>query len=511
MIFQSILYRQGGSGRAPEPDEAPAFLHDLNIDQIVAAVTAGRDEYDLSQFFECPLDDIEEITYRQQVMQDLERADLLDAIVTFVGSMREMRSLLRSMQQAYYRPHRNGWFLEAATVYCRAVPQLLARLTHLEPQSRGLQSFCEYLLNYAESETFTSFAARTEQVAADLGSLKYSILIRGLAVTVRKYENETDYSAEIEQSFAKFRQGDVKDYRLKLTEYAAVGHVETQILEMLTKLYPEIFDRFEQYCLNYTDFFDPILKRFDREVQFYVSYLQFIRGLKRAGLCFCYPKLTRQHRTIFGNGVFDLALAAKLAGDGDAIVPNDFYLADDERVLVISGPNQGGKTTFARTLGQLHYFASLGCAVPGSSAQVPLCDRILTHFTRQESIADLRGKLADDLLRIRKILRQATPSSLVIMNEVFSSTALADAVFLATEIMRRILEFGCLCVCVTFIDEVANLGGSVVSMVSTVDPDDPALRTFTLVRRPADGCAYAMAIAEKHRLDYRSLKQRLAP
>ena len=62
----------------------------------------------------------------------------------------------------------------------------------------------------------------------------------------------------------------------------------------------------------------------------------------------------------------------------------------------------------------------------------------------------------------------------------------------------------------TFLDEVASLDDAVVSMVSTVDLHDPALRTFRLVRRPADGRVFAMAIAEKHRLTYRAVKARLA-
>jgi hypothetical protein len=88
---------------------------------------------------------------------------------------------------------------------------------------------------------------------------------------------------------------------------------------------------------------------------------------------------------------------------------------------------------------------------------------------------------------------------------------MSDALALCKELMRQIIERGMPCVFVTFLDELASLGESVVSLVSTVEPDDPARRTFKIVRRPADGLAYAAALAEKHRLTYERVKERLAP
>ena len=184
---------------------------------------------------------------------------------------------------------------------------------------------------------------------------------------------------------------------------------------------------------------------------------------------------------------FDLALAAQLVGEGGRVVCNDIMLTGSERILVISGPNNGGKTTMARTFGQLHYLSRLGCPVPGRDVRLFLCDQIFTHFEKEEDIATLSGKLQDELNRLHADLGRATPASVVVLNEVFNSTTALDAQFLSRKLLERVSELDALGVCVTFLDELSTLNHKTVSMVSQVVPHDPATRTHKVIRTPPTG------------------------
>ena len=509
--FHSILFDRPESGVDTDAPEQPSSFADLNLDQVVESITAGRDEYDLKPFFYAPLHDIEAVRYRHDVLRDLQRVEVAAAIGAFAQRMQDMRAHLARVENLYYASQKKSWFVDAVLIYRDAVRSFARELEQLELTSPGLEAFREYLSGYTASDEFASLASEAEEVKRGLASVRYSVHINGGRVNVDRYQGEPDYSEEVMETFAKFKRGAVADHRAKLSDSWNMNDVEARVLDLVAQLFPAEFGALDDYCLRHRDYLDRTISTFDREVQFYLAYLEYTDRLRSAGLPFCYPQVSARSKQVFAHDAFDIALANKLVLDGADVVCNSFDLVDPERIIIVTGPNQGGKTTFARMFGQLHHLARLGLIVPSKEARLFLPDQVLTHFEKEEDLTTQKGKLEDELVRIREILTLATGDSIIIMNESFNSTALLDAVFLGTEITDRLITLNALCVCVTFIDELTSLGETVVSMVSTVVPEDPVTRTFKVIRKPADGLAYAAAIAEKYGLTYENLRRRLAP
>lgn len=530
-----ITVHRSGSDRAPaEPPTAPSILYlgdrdpggwaatepacfrDLNLDQVVAGITANRPS-ELMPLYRTPLADVDSIAYRQEIFADLADPDVRHAVDTFarrrvVAQFDDRTGELRSDDGGFRHRYRQRWFLNSADEYCSAVSDFESNLRAAPIRSRGLLALREYVTSYLDSARFRALRQETADLETGLGRIRYVLAIRGDRLTVAPDDGSGgvggDSGMRIAATFRRFHEGSGPtgpDPRPDWDDYAAAG-----VLDLVARLYPELFAAVDDFCTRRRNYLDPVIRRYDRDIQFYLAYLTYIEPLRRTGLPFSRPQVSATDKAEQALETFDLALAARLQTDGGRVVVNDITLVDPERILVITGPNNGGKTTLARTVGQLHWLARIGCPVPGRDCRLFLCDRILTHFPPAGDGPSSTGRLQTELDRLRADLRVATPATLIILNEMFASTTAADAALLGRRVLEIITSLDALCVCVTFLEELTRLNAKVVSMVGTVVPGDPATRTHRVVRRPADGRAYARALAEKYGLDFDHLIEELS-
>lgn len=194
------------------------------------------------------------------------------------------------------------------------------------------------------------------------------------------------------------------------------------------------------------DFF--ILLR--RELAFYVGCVNLHEHLGRIGVPTCMPSAEpNATRRLSGRGLYDLCLALKT---GEPPVGNDIG-ADGKDIVVITGANQGGKSTFLRALGVARIMAQCGMFVGAEELRISLCDGLFTHFRREEDTGMRSGKLDEELSRMSGIVDHARPGSAVLFNESFAATNEREGSEIAGQIVSALLERGILVAFVTHLFE----------------------------------------------------------
>ena len=507
--FKSLLFT--GATTDSVVEDGHSFAHDLNLDQIVATIAGRGEECDLiAELLYRHLDDVDTVRYRQEVFRDLEDESLFAQMRQFADAMSQVRNHIGQLTKMQSQYQREGWFLDAASIYCDAVRSLDEALRRAPLGSRALGAFRGFLATYVGSAAFATLVDDTNSRKEALGRLRYCSQDSGWTGRRQPLRGSSRLQRRGPGNVRALRAGRSKGLSRQLPILAR--NRTTSVPRSCNSSRDSFLRNSARWMTTAASTPSSSTRPSDASS---VSSGSFSRIWSTSHPCvqrdfsFCYAELTATSKAIFATDTFDLALARKLVAGGKPIVRNDFHMEGPERIFVVSGPNQGGKTTFARMFGQLHHLAGVGCPVPGSAASLFLFDRLFVHFERKEDLTNMRGKLEDDLVRIREILQAATSKSIVIMNEIFTSTTLSDARFLGEKVMQKVIELDVLCVYVTFVDELTSLGDSVVSMISTIVPENPVERTYKVVRGPADGLAYALSIAEKHNVTYDRLRARI--
>lgn len=175
------------------------------------------------------------------------------------------------------------------------------------------------------------------------------------------------------------------------------------------------------------------------EFAFYVGCLNLHAQLLKKGEPMCFPiPLTPDEHTFSAQGLYDVCLSLHLK---TRAVGNDVN-ADNKGLVIITGANQGGKSTFLRSIGLAHLMMQSGMLVPAASLKATVCNGIFTHYRREEDASMTSGKLDEELSRMSGIADAITPNSLLLCNESFAATNEREGSEIARQITRALIEAG---------------------------------------------------------------------
>ena len=187
------------------------------------------------------------------------------------------------------------------------------------------------------------------------------------------------------------------------------------------------------------DHIDSFFNMLRIELAFYVCCLNLYEYLVQLGepIAFPLPVPASERRHSF-KGLYDICLALTMK---QKVVGNDVN-ADNKDLAIITGANQGGKSTFLRSIGLAQLMMQCGMFVPAESFSANVSSGILTHFKREEDVTMKSGKLDEELKRMSEIVDHLMPNSLVLFNESFAATNEREGSEIARQITSGLLEKG---------------------------------------------------------------------
>ena len=191
-------------------------------------------------------------------------------------------------------------------------------------------------------------------------------------------------------------------------------------------------------------------------------------------------------------------LEDKLRKEKRAIVPMTLALGGEERVLVISGPNTGGKTVALKTAGLAALAAQSGIPVAAGSATLPMFDRVLVDIGDEQSIAADLSTFSSHMLNLKTMLEEATPNSLVLVDEMGTGTAPEEGAALAVALLEEFRRKRCFVLATTHHDRLKSYASMTPGVVNAaVEFDDVNLRPTYRLMVGVPGGSSGIAIAQR--------------
>lgn len=500
----------------------PVFFEDLQLEGIFRAIVSKYLEFDIRKYFYTIPGSLDTVRYRQDIYRDLEQNEnMLGGLKKYTNRLLTCEKCFRFYKQAEDEVKKGSYLLLTCQNYLEALELLRNTLNGAELVSQGLLT-CRRLLEDTFGDTeFKQFCTAVRASFSAMEQLQLTLLIREREISVVEGgDDPADDKSIASQLKQLIRAFDVETEEAWESEPFYVTNLfpapletsplENRIVEILKKSRPSIFVMLKEFASFSFSLEGDCFVRLKNEMIFYLSFYEFEQQLRAAGYQLHAPKM-KEDGSVEITGAYDLALAWKNRFAGSPVVPNDISYQEGKSFLVITGPNQGGKTTLARAAGQCIYFMIMGLKAPCRSMSARFFERILTHFEVEESVETGAGKLKEELQRLKPMMNVYAANSFVILNELFTTATTYDAEIMAKKVMDHFIRHGCLGIYVTHIQELADETAQegIQSMVAQVDEHDPSVRTFQVIPMKAQGLGYSDHIVKKYGLGFEQVTARL--
>lgn len=274
---------------------------------------------------------------------------------------------------------------------------------------------------------------------------------------------------------------------------------------------------------HYNGLHSGLLATVSGDMTFYLAAITLMQRLHACGLPLCRPVIApMRERVCELRQAYNLNLALDYIRQerlqvSEALVTNDVQMGEHGRVCILTGPNQGGKTTYTQMAGVCQVLAQLGLWVPAAQARLSPVDHIYTHYPVEEHETRGKGRFGEEAQRLSQIFAHSTRHSLILLNESLASTNPGESLYIAQDVVRILRRMGARAIFATHLHELAadvealnaNTPGDsrIVSLIASRrnEGEQDTRRSYKIVPGQPMGRSYAQEIAAHYGISYEQL------
>ena len=279
--------------------------------------------------------------------------------------------------------------------------------------------------------------------------------------------------------------------------------VLNRMLDVMAKSLRRTLDKYSEMALSEVADVIP-------EFIYYIRFIDFLSKIESKGFKLTKPKaVPKGDVNMQAKGFYNFKLAMNLLTPKDLVV-NDLDFDNDHTIYILTGANRGGKTTATQGIGLLYALAQGGVYVPADSFVFAPADCIYTHFPADEDQTMDLGRLGEECIRFKEIFEKAKDTSLILMNETFSTTSFEEGYYIACDSIKALLTKGARTIYNTHMHKLGidaeDFSKDFKKKASSlIVKSDGGKRSFKLAIAPPEGSSYAADIAKKYGVTYEML------
>lgn len=486
-------------------------IKDLALNELIDMFSANDAEKAFAlKVLSTFVNDVDTIVYRQEIIKDLLSDD------DFRASLKIILKKIRVLRE--YRMHNHFhvvkktsiWdmieYMEEMDIYIQTVEELSALFERTQFSARGLKDISSLLSEAIKTDRLSEVKKFVTDMKADISTLK-SVTV-GINLDPELYPEEVimiSMNTVPYKSRMVFRDMAASVQAQREITYRYPSPTMKYLTADIEKELSRAVRKYKKALREHIDFKGYFLVDICDDLNFYLQIAEFGAGLNKKGLSISFPKISQDSDHVKMDQLYNLRLTKE---ESDDIVKNDISFSKNEKIYILTGPNRGGKTIMTQAVGMAALMAAQGLFIAGENYEgYTFCD-ILTHFPAEEDQTLNMGRLGEEAVRIRQIVKDATPLSLVLLNETYASTNAVDGLYLAKDLVRILKHKDVAAIYNTHLHELARSTDSmnewdgnsdVVSL--TMEMVDNT-NTFKVLRAKPDTTSHARNVALKYGVTY---------